>query len=62
MNDENIKTFAFYMSTLVSQIENNIAGQGMAAAAALFMFIPNLIIFIFMQSKVINTMAHSGLK
>lgn len=62
MNDENIKTFAFYMSTLVSQIENNIAGQGMAAAAALLMFIPNLIIFIFMQSKVINTMAHSGLK
>lgn len=62
MNDESLKTFAFYMNTLTSKLENNVAGQGMAAAAGLIMFIPNLIIFIFMQSKVINTMAHSGLK
>jgi ABC-type maltose transport system permease subunit len=34
----------------------------MAAAAALIMFLPNLVIFIFLQSKVMNTMAHSGLK
>ena len=26
------------------------------------MFIPNLLIFIFMQNKVLNTMAHSGIK
>ncbi|WP_062236074.1 carbohydrate ABC transporter permease [Fictibacillus sp. FJAT-27399] len=62
MNDESLKTFAFYMNTLTSKLENNVAGQGMAAAAGLIMFIPNLVIFIFMQSKVINTMAHSGLK
>lgn len=64
MSKETLKTFAFYMSTLTtaSTMENNVAGQGMAAAAALLMFIPNLLIFIFMQSKVMDTMAHSGLK
>ena len=39
-----------------------VQGQGMAAAAALIMFIPNLLLFIVMQSSVMNTMAHSGLK
>ncbi|MGZ9583381.1 carbohydrate ABC transporter permease [Paenibacillus marinisediminis] len=62
MNSESMKTFAFYMSSLSSNMGNKVAGQGMAAAAALIMFIPNLIIFIFMQSKVIDTMSHSGLK
>jgi ABC-type glycerol-3-phosphate transport system permease component len=62
VNDENLKTFAFYMSTLAGESGNTVAGQGMAAAASLIMFIPNLIIFIFLQSKVMNTMAHSGIK
>ncbi len=61
INRESLKTFAFYMSTLTST-SNVVAGQGMAAAAALIMFLPNLIIFILLQSKVMNTMAHSGLK
>ncbi|SEO66335.1 carbohydrate ABC transporter permease [Paenibacillus sp. OV219] len=62
VNDESLKTISFFMSTLVSQNGNNVAGQGMSAAASLLMFLPNLIIFIFLQSKVMNTMAHSGLK
>ncbi len=63
INDENLKTFAFYMSTLTSDAAGNtVAGQGMAAAAALIMFLPNLVIFIILQSKVMNTMAHSGIK
>ncbi|HBD74472.1 MAG TPA: ABC transporter permease, partial [Acholeplasmataceae bacterium] len=41
---------------------NTVAGQGMAAAASLIMFIPNLVLFIFLQSRVMNTMAHSGIK
>ncbi|MCF7932719.1 MAG: carbohydrate ABC transporter permease [Acholeplasmataceae bacterium] len=61
INRESLKTFAFYMSTLTST-SNVVAGQGMAAAAALIMFLPNLVIFILLQSKVMNTMAHSGLK
>lgn len=62
MNKETLRTFAFYMTTLSSTTGNNVAGQGVAAAAALVMFIPNLLIFIGMQSKVMDTMAHSGLK
>ncbi|GIQ63005.1 hypothetical protein PACILC2_15730 [Paenibacillus cisolokensis] len=62
MNNETLRTFAFYMTTLTGNLENRVAGQGIAAAAALIMFVPNLIIFIFMQSRVIDTMAHSGLK
>lgn len=62
MNNETLRTFSFYMSTLTGNLENTVAGQGVAAAAALIMFVPNLIIFIVMQSKVMDTMAHSGLK
>lgn len=59
---ETKKTFAFYLSTLTSNQVVSIAGAGMAAAATLLMFIPNLVIFIFMQSKVMDTMSHSGIK
>lgn len=62
MNKEPLKTLAFYVSTLSGNVENQVAGQGVAAAAALLMFIPNLVIFLVMQSKVMDTMAHSGLK
>ena len=61
INNESLKTFAYYMSTLTSA-NSGVAGQGMAAAASLIMFIPNLIVFIFMQNKVMDTMAHSGIK
>lgn len=37
-------------------------GPGVAAAAGLIMFLPNLILFIILQSRVMNTMAHSGIK
>ncbi len=64
VNTESLKTFAFYLSTLTSTASgaNAVAGQGIAAAAALIMFLPNLIIFIFLQSQVMSTMSHSGLK
>lgn len=61
IHDETMKTFAFYMSTLTTQA-NTVAGQGMAAAASLIMFVPNLIIFIILQKNVMDTMAHSGMK
>lgn len=57
---ESIRTLSFYMSTL-TQV-GTVQGQGMAAAASLIMFIPNLLLFVVMQSSVMNTMAHSGLK
>ncbi len=61
INKESMRTLTFYMNTLASNT-NAVAGQGTAAAASLIMFLPNLMLFIFMQSKVMNTMAHSGLK
>lgn len=61
ISSEKNKTFAFYMSTLTTA-GNDVVGQGMAAAAALIMFIPNLVIFIIMQKQVMDTMAHSGIK
>lgn len=64
INSESLKTFAFYLTTLTSTTTgaNAVAGQGMAAAATLIMFLPNLLIFILLQSQVMSTMSHSGLK
>jgi multiple sugar transport system permease protein len=62
INDESKRTLAFYMQSLTSIQGNTVAGQGMAAAASLIMFVPNLVLFIFLQGKVMNTMAHSGIK
>jgi ABC-type glycerol-3-phosphate transport system permease component len=61
ISDETLKTFAFYLNTLTTS-SNTIAGAGMAAAAGLIMFLPNLLIFMILQSKVMNTMTHSGIK
>lgn len=61
VTSENMRTLAFFMSTLASQT-NVVVGQGMAAVASLLMFLPNLILFIILQSNVMNTMSHSGLK
>lgn len=62
VDDESLRTFAFYLSTVTADASNKVVGQGMAAAGALLMFVPNLLIFIFMQSRVMNTMVHSGIK
>lgn len=78
MHNEAIKTFSFYLTTLTATGENAydmvaaltgagsaasaVAGMGIAAAGTLIMLLPNLILFIFLQSRVMNTMAHSGLK
>jgi len=62
VNDESMKTLAFYFSTLASRTGNTVAGQGIMAAASLITFVPNIVIFIFLQNKVMNTMAHSGIK
>ena len=59
---ETKKTFAFYMTTLTANQAVSIAGAGMAAAAGLITFLPNLIIFVLMQSRVMDTMSHSGIK
>ena len=63
INNESYRTFPYFIQTFVASGGGmHVATAGMAAASTLIMFIPNLIIFIFMQSKIINTMAHSGIK
>ncbi|MDR2821969.1 MAG: carbohydrate ABC transporter permease [Acholeplasmatales bacterium] len=61
IDEDALKTFAYYLSTLVTA-ENTVAGAGMLAASTLIMFLPNLLVFIFLQSRVMDTMAHSGIK
>lgn len=61
VNREEFQTFAYYLSTLTNN-SNSIAGAGVSAAAALIVFLPNLIIFIFLQAQVMDTMSHSGIK
>jgi ABC-type glycerol-3-phosphate transport system permease component len=58
--DDTLKSFAFYLTTLANL--NTPAMAGVQAAATLILFLPNLIIFIAMQSRVMNTMSHSGIK
>ena len=60
VSTESMRTLAFYMNTLSGV--GSVQGQGIAAAAALIMFVPNLLLFIISQSAVMNTMAQSGLK
>lgn len=61
VTQESMRTLAFYMNSLASNT-NIVAGQGVAAASGLIMFVPNLILFIILQSNVMNTMAYSGMK
>ena len=58
--DDTLKSFAFYLNTLATL--NTPAMAGVQAAASLIMFLPNLFIFIALQSRVMNTMSHSGIK
>jgi len=62
MQDESMKTFPFFLTTLTNGLANSVARQGAAAAAAVILFLPNLIVFLIFQRKVIATMAHSGIK
>lgn len=62
INSQNKYTLTFYLNTLTQKAGNIVAGQGMQAAATLILFLPNLILFIIMQSRVMDTMAHSGIK
>jgi len=61
INDDSMKTLTFYLNSMVNA-NNTVSGQGMAAAASLILFLPNLILFIILQNSVMNTMANSGIK
>ncbi len=62
VDQEALRTLPFYMSTVISQQGNIVVTAGVGAAAQLIMFVPNIIIFIIMQNKVMASMATSGIK
>ncbi|ALS29214.1 ABC transporter permease [Paenibacillus sp. 32O-W] len=62
MQEETMRTLAFYVNSLLSGLQNSVSGQNMAAAAGLLMFVPNLVIFLLFQKRVLETMVHSGIK
>lgn len=55
---EQLKTLAFFMTT----IGGGLARAGAGAAASLIMILPGIIMFVLQQSRVMDTMAHSGIK
>ncbi len=57
---DSMRTLSYYLTSISTN--NTVAAAGMVAAASLILFLPNLIIFIAMQSQVMNTMSHSGIK
>ncbi|PLT48092.1 carbohydrate ABC transporter permease [Paenibacillus sp. FSL W8-1187] len=62
MNDESLRTLPFYLNTLVAQSGNIVAGAGLSAVAGMILFVPNLVLFIILQNKVMDSMAHTGIK
>lgn len=61
VNNEGMKTLPFYLNTLIN-LNNNVAGQGIAAAASLILFLPNFLMFLVLRKSFMNTMANSGIK
>lgn len=62
IDGEKLKTFAYFVDIVTSPTGGSLPGQAMAAAAALITFVPTIILFICMQSQVVDTVAHSGIK
>ena len=60
ITDDSMRTLAFYLNSIATN--NTVAAQGMVAAASVILFLPTLVIFVCMQSQVMNTMSHSGIK
>ena len=55
-----MKTIYYYLNAL--QTNNAVVARGVVAAGTILLFLPNLIMFICMQSRVMSTMSHSGIK
>lgn len=60
ITDEAMRTLNYYATAI--GLNNAMAAAGVTAAISALIFLPNLIIFICMQSQVMNTMSHSGIK
>ncbi|MGZ9584241.1 carbohydrate ABC transporter permease [Paenibacillus marinisediminis] len=61
MTSETMKTMAYYVTAFTTNIPG-VAAASISAAVGLLMFVPNLILFLLFQRKMIQTMLHSGVK
>ena len=61
VTNETMRTMAYYMTSVTINIPG-VAAASLGAAIALLMFLPNLILFIIFQRRMIQTMLHSGVK
>lgn len=61
VSDEAMKTMAYFLTSVTVNIPG-VAAVSLGAAISLLMFIPNLLLFVFFQRKMIQTMLHSGVK
>lgn len=62
MQEDSMRTLAFFVGTLTPGLSNSVVRQGAAAAGALVLFLPSLLVFLLYQRKFIATMAQSGIK
>jgi multiple sugar transport system permease protein len=63
INRDALKTLPWYMNAITDRsTARTVAGLRASAALNLLIFTPNLILFVVLQSRVMNTMAHSGIK
>ena len=63
ITNESLRTFPFYVANIVDATNPNmVAGVAASSAGNLLILLPNLLLFVFLQSRVMNTMAHSGIK
>ena len=61
--DEQMKTLPLALQTISGGVGSAaLSRAGAAGAASLLMILPTIVIFMFMQSKVMETMAYSGIK
>lgn len=60
IQDESLKTLPIVMQNLSSS--NSIARAGASAAATFVTIVPTIIVYAIMQSRVVDTMAYSGIK
>ncbi|MFC4600051.1 carbohydrate ABC transporter permease [Cohnella hongkongensis] len=61
MTKETMKTLSYYAEAMSQNIPGA-AQVSIAAAIGLMMFVPNLVIFLIFQRRMIQTMLHSGVK
>lgn len=62
LQNESLKTLPVFFNTLTSTIGGSVARAGAGAAAAIVNLLPLVVLFIILQSRVVETMAHSGIK